>query len=98
MTLLPHTEPGDWICEACNGPLVSLGVLGRTEHARCRLCGLDHNRPVAVDEGSDEPDLDQEALNPLFQSPILTRPGESLIDTIQEARDEDFNNDMKPRP
>lgn len=36
----------DWICETCNGPLESLGVLGGREHARCRACGLDHNRAV----------------------------------------------------
>lgn len=54
----------DWICEACNGPLVSLGVLGAREHGRCRFCALDHSRPAQdPDEGSDEPDA------------ILTRPG-----------------------
>ncbi len=39
----------DWTCQACNGPIVPLGVLGTREHGRCRLCGLNHSRPVAVD-------------------------------------------------
>lgn len=96
----------DWICEACNGPLELLGVLGAREHARCRACGLDHNRPVAVDgedvgppepdEGSDEPSFEQEA-----QNPILTRPGDDIIETVRAAREADeeepYANDMKPR-
>lgn len=78
----------DWTCEACNGPLIPLGVLGRTEHARCRACGLDQSRPAQPDEGSDEPDPNQEALNPLFQSD----PEDQIL------ADEAFSNDMKPRP
>lgn len=92
----------DWICEACNGPIIPLGQLGTREHGRCRLCALDHNRPAQLDP--EEGDLTEEEIaaglaqfNDLFGNPILTRPGESLIETVQEARDEDFNNDMKPR-
>jgi hypothetical protein len=108
----------DWICEACNGPLTSLGVLGATEHARCLACGLDHNRPAQILR--DEEGLSAEELadglaqfDATFGNVILTRPGESLITTVQAARDEGSDepdadldwgnehdspsNDMKPR-
>lgn len=99
-SLEPLRDPSafGWICEACNGPLELLGVLGAREHARCRLCGLDHNRPVAVD-GEDVGPSEADSLD-LGQDAILTRPGESLIDTVQAAREADeeaFANDMKPR-
>lgn len=37
MTQRPHSNR----CGACHGPLTYLGRLGRTDHHRCRDCGLD---------------------------------------------------------
>jgi hypothetical protein len=90
----------DWICEACNGPLVLIGVLGQREHARCRACGLDHNRPHEEAEYLTEEDLENgRAQFNLFFPPIVTRPGDDIIKRVEEERDADrFANDMKPRP
>lgn len=30
-----------WICEACGGPVVVWGALGRLLWGRCRACGAD---------------------------------------------------------
>jgi rubredoxin len=93
--------PDSWMCEACNGPLVLIGVLGSREHARCRMCGLDHNRAVVeLDEGSDEPDVDVEIAAGAFDDAILTRPGEDIIARVEEERQADlerFSNDLKGR-
>ncbi len=37
-------------CEACGGEVVSLGVLGRTLHVRCRACGLTEARELSAEE------------------------------------------------
>ena len=31
------------VCEACRGPLVELGTLGRRTHYHCRDCGMEHS-------------------------------------------------------
>ncbi len=91
---MTHIET--WFCLACNsGEVFHMGFLGLREHGRCRDCGADQSRLVQLDP-EDQILRDEEIANG-----ILTRPGESLIDTVQAARDEDeheaFNNDMKPR-
>lgn len=30
-------------CSYCDGPIVTLGSMGRLTHGRCRDCGLGHN-------------------------------------------------------
>lgn len=37
-------------CIACGGPMEILGVLGSTEHLRCRNCGTDLSRPAEDDD------------------------------------------------
>lgn len=101
-----------WICQACNQNVESMGVLGLCEHGRCRGCGLMASRTGSVPDPIDPEDQilrDEEGLTPeeladgmaQFNDrfPIVTRPGESLIETVEAAREEDelFANDMKPR-
>lgn len=35
---------GSLECQACGGPCVLMGMLGRRVHYRCRDCGMDNNR------------------------------------------------------
>lgn len=100
-------SPIDWTCYVCGGPVLPMGHLGNRDHGRCRNCSADQSRLNPEDQIlRDEEGLTAEELaagqagfDAFF--PILTRPGESLIDTVQAARDldeeEPFNNDMKPR-
>lgn len=105
----------NWICRTCNQTVVAMGVLGQREHGRCRGCGIDQNRsatPTLPDledqilRDEEEAGLTAEELadgqaqfDAFFPNAIVTRPGESLIATVQAARDEEepFANDMKPR-
>lgn len=34
----------DLDCNACGGPLMVLGTLGKTTHYRCRNCGMDQEQ------------------------------------------------------
>ena len=104
-------SPLDWTCYCCGGPVLPMGALGNRDHGRCRNCGADQSRLNPEDQilrdeeeaglTAEELEAGQAGFNLTFP-PIVTRPGQSLIDTVQEARyndeDESFNNDMKPRP
>ena len=91
----PLGVPLDWACYCCGGPVVPMGALGNREHGRCRNCGADQSRfPNPEDQilrDEEEAGLTPEELaagqagfDALF--PILTRPGESLIDTVVAER------------
>ena len=41
-------------CLDCGGPLVLLGILGTTEHYRCRNCGVDNCHAIYEEIDCDE--------------------------------------------
>lgn len=41
-------------CAMCGGPLQPLGQLGNRLHLRCRNCGIDCSRAVAIRVAADD--------------------------------------------
>jgi len=41
-----------WLCPCCHGIVLSMGVLGNTEHGMCCACGTQVHREV--EEASDD--------------------------------------------
>lgn len=105
---------GPLVCEACNDPIATPekgepnlcrlcreddAYVTKADLARGRA-GLAALRASIPDEGSDEPDVDVEIAAGAFDNAIVTRPGENLIERVEEERQADlerFDNDTKGR-
>jgi hypothetical protein len=81
----PQEDFYGWMCPACGHTVDPLGVLGTTEHGRCRSCGLDSSRstvPESVPLSIPKP-------------PDLVDPEDQIL---RDEEGEPFANDWKPQP